>query len=281
MAAKGSAADVIEDYASLLPATVIAEMLGAPVEMRRQFLHWGEGAALSLDAGLTYAQFRRTERDLAALQAWMEGHFAHLRRHPGDNILSALVHARDDEGRLSEDELINIAMLLLAAGFETTVNLIGNGVGLLTAHPDQLALLRAEPQHWPRAVDEVLRVDSPVQRTGRIAQRDTEVAGERFRTDQVVVLMLGGANRDPAVFADPDRFDVTRPNAGDHLAFSSGPHFCLGAALARMEGEVGLRALFDRFPDLALAGPPRRRPTRVLRGYAAMPVRLSPATVGA
>lgn len=281
MATTAPAADVIRDYASLLPATVIAEMLGAPAEMRRQFLHWGEGAALSLDAGLTYAQFRRSERDLAALQAWMEGHFAHLRRQPGDNILSALVHARDDEGRLSEDELINIAMLLLAAGFETTVNLIGNGVGLLTAHPDQLALLRAEPQHWPRAVDEVLRVDSPVQRTGRIAQRDTEVAGERFRTDQVVVLMLGGANRDPAVFADPDRFDVTRPNAGDHLAFSSGPHFCLGAALARMEGEVGLRALFDRFPDLALAGPPRRRPTRVLRGFASMPVRLSPATVGA
>jgi cytochrome P450 len=281
MAAKGPAADVIGDYASLLPATVIAEMLGAPIEMRRQFLHWGEGAALSLDAGLTYAQFRRSERDLAALQAWMEEHFARLRRRPGDNILSALVHARDDEGRLSEDELINIAMLLLAAGFETTVNLIGNGVGLLTAHPDQLALLRAEPQHWTRAVDEVLRIDSPVQRTGRIAQRDTELAGERFRTDQVVVVMLGGANRDPAVFADPDRFDVTRANAGEHLAFSSGPHFCLGAALARMEGEVGLRALFDRFPDLAPAGPPRRRPTRVLRGYAAMPVRLSPATVGA
>jgi cytochrome P450 len=281
MAARGPAADVIEDYASLLPATVIAEMLGAPVEMRRQFLHWGEGAALSLDAGLTYAQFRRTERDLAALQAWMEQHFAYLRRNPGDNILSALVHARDDEGRLSEDELINIAMLLLAAGFETTVNLIGNGVALLTAHPEQLDLLRADPQRWPRAVDEVLRVDSPVQRTGRIAHRDAEVAGEHVRAGRLVVLLLGGANRDPAAFTDPDRFDVTRENAGEHLAFSSGAHFCLGAALARMEGEVGLRALFDRFPDLALAGPPRRRPTRVLRGYASMPVRLSPATVDA
>ncbi|QYN32607.1 cytochrome P450 [Pseudonocardia sp. DSM 110487] len=281
MAAKGAAADLIEDYASLLPATVIAEMLGAPVEMRRQFLRWGEGAALSLDAGLTYSQFRRSERDIEALQEWMQGHFAHLRRHPGDNILSALVHAHDDGERLTEDELTSIAMLLLAAGFETTVNLIGNGVGLLTAHPDQLALLRAEPQHWPRAVDEVLRVDSPVQRTGRVAHRETVVAGDRVRAGQFVVLMLGGANRDPAVFADPDRFDVTRPNAGEHLAFSSGPHFCLGAALARMEGEVGLRALFDRFPDLTISGPPRRRPTRVLRGYATMPVRLSPATVGA
>jgi cytochrome P450 len=277
----GSTADLIEDYASVLPATVIAEMLGAPVEMRRQFLHWGEGAALSLDAGLTYSQFRRSERAIEALQEWMRGHFTHLRRHPGDNILSALVHAHDDGERLSEDELTSIAMLLLAAGFETTVNLIGNGVGLLTAHPEQLALLRADPQRWPRAVEEVLRFDSPVQRTGRVAHRDTEVAGERFRTDQVIVVLLGGANRDPAVFADPDRFDVTRENAGDHLAFSSGAHFCLGAALARMEGEVGLRALFDRFPDLALSGPPHRRPTRVLRGYARMPVRLSPATVGA
>ncbi|HYH29514.1 MAG TPA: cytochrome P450 [Pseudonocardia sp.] len=281
MAAKGPAADVIGDYASLLPATVIAEMLGAPVEMRRQFLAWGEGAALSLDAGLTFGQFRRSERDIAALQEWMTGHFAHLRRHPGDNILSTLVHQHDDEGRLSEDELTSIAMLLLAAGFETTVNLIGNGVAQLCAHPDQLALLRAEPQGWPRAVDEVLRVDSPVQRTGRVAQRDTEVGGERVRAGQVVVVLLGGANRDPAVFTDPDRFDVTRENAGEHLAFSSGPHFCLGAGLARMEGEVGLRALFERFPDLALAGPPHRRPTRVLRGYHAMPVRLSPATVDA
>jgi cytochrome P450 len=281
MAANGATADLIEDYASLLPATVIAEMLGAPVEMRRQFLQWGEGAALSLDAGLTYPQFRRSERDIEALQEWMRGHFAHLRRHPGDNILSTLVHAHDDGERLTEDELTSIAMLLLAAGFETTVNLIGNGVGLLTAHPEQLALLRAEPQHWPRAVDEVLRIDSPVQRTGRIAHRDTEAAGERFRAGQFVVLMLGGANRDPAVFPEPDRFDVTRANAGDHLAFSSGAHFCLGAALARMEGEVGLRALFDRFPDLALAGPPRRRPTRVLRGYSSMPVHLSPATVDA
>jgi hypothetical protein len=277
----GDRADLIDDYAALLPATVIAEMLGAPVEMRGQFLEWGAGAALSLDAGLSPREFRRSERDLAALQDWMLGHFDHVRAHPGDNIFSALVHAHSTDGVLSTDELTSIAMLVLAAGFETTVNLIGNGAALLTAHRDQLDVLRAEPAHWPRAVDEVLRHDSPVQRTGRIALRDTEVAGQPVRAGRIVVIMLGGANRDPAVFADPARFDVTRANAGDHIAFSSGAHYCLGAALARMEGEVGLRALFDRFPDLTPAGPPHRRPTRVLRGYDAMPVRLTRATVDA
>lgn len=281
MAAKSGEADLIDDYASLLPATVIAEMLGAPVAMRGQFLEWGAGAALSLDPGLTLREFIRSERDVAALESWMVGHFAHLRRNPGDNILSALVHAHADEGRLTEDELTSIAVLLLAAGFETTVNLIGNGAALLAAHPEQLDLLRAEPERWPRAVDEVLRFDSPVQRTGRIARRDTEVAGERVPEGRVVLLMLGGANRDPAVFADPHRFDVTRANAGDHVAFSSGIHYCLGAGLARMEGEVGLRALFGRFPDLAPAGPPHRRPTRVLRGFDAMPVSLRRASVDA
>jgi cytochrome P450 len=281
LAAKGEGVDLIDDYASLLPATVIAEMLGAPVEMRRQFLEWGAGAGLSLDGGLTWKQFSRSERDMQALQDWTVGHFAHIRRHPGDNILSALVHAHSEDGKLTEDELTSIAMLLLAAGFETTVNLIGNGAALLTSHPEQLAVLRENPSLWPRAVEEILRFDSPVQMTGRIAVRDTEAAGEHVRAGQMVIVRLGGANRDPAKFPDPARFDVTRANAGEHLAFSSGIHYCLGAGLAKMEGEVGLRALFERFPDLAPAGPPHRRPTRVLRGYDAMPVHLSPATVRA
>lgn len=281
MTERGRGADLVDDYAALLPATVIAEMLGAPVEMRRQFLEWGAGGALSLDAGLSWAEFRRSERDLAALSDWMQGHFAHIRRHPGDNILSTLVHAHSAEGTLSTDELTSIAMLLLAAGFETTVNLIGNGAALLTSHPHQLAALKADPALWPNAVEEILRIESPVQRTGRIAVRDTEVAGERLRAGRVVVIMLGGANRDPAVFPDPGTFDVTRANAGAHVAFSSGIHYCLGAALAKMEGEVGLRALFDRFPDVTPIGPPHRRPTRVLRGFDAMPVALSPASVSA
>ena len=166
-------------------------------------------------------------------------------------------------------------MLLLAAGFETTVNLIGNGTALLIAHPEQHDRLRAEPALWPNAVDEVLRLDSPVQRTGRVAQRDTVLAGVRVPVGKPVMTLLGGANRDPEVFDEPGRFDVGRPNAGEHLAFSSGIHYCLGAGLARMEGTVGLQALFGRFPDIALAGTPHRRATRVLRGYESVPVRLS------
>ena len=273
-AAAGEAVDLVAEYASLLPATVIAEMLGAPVAMRGQFLRWGEGAAVALDPGLSFRDFRRGERDIMALHEWMLGHFAEVRRSPGDDILSALVRVHDEGDGLTDDELSSIAMLLLAAGFETTVNLLGNGAALLVAHPDQLALLQDGTVPWAAAVDEVLRYDPPVQRTARVAQRDTEVAGLRFREGQFVILALGGANRDPAVFADPQRFDVTRSDADRHVSFSSGIHYCLGAGLARMEGEIGLRALFRRFPDLALAGVPRRRATRLLRGYDAMPVTL-------
>lgn len=277
-ASDGSIVDLVQRYASLLPATVIAEMLGAPVAMRRQFLSWGAGGALSLDAGLSYRDFRRSERDITALHRWMLKHFAEIRRNPRDDILSGLVIAHDQGDQLTLDELSSIAMLLLAAGFETTANLLGNGAVQLMRHPEQLELLRAQPQRWPGAVEEILRYDSPVQRTVRVAHRDTEVAGRPVRAGSVIVLALGGANRDPAVFPDPHRFDVQRPNADQHVAFSSGIHYCLGATLARLEGEVGLRALFRRFPDLALSGVPHRRPTRVLRGYDVIPVRLSSPT---
>jgi cytochrome P450 len=271
----GPTVDLVARYASLLPATVIAEMLGAPVAMRRQFLDWGAGASLSLDVGLSYRDFRRSELDITALHRWMLGHFAEIRRAPRDDVLSALVTAHDQGEQLTLDELSSIAMLLLAAGFETTVNLLGNGAVLLMRHPHQLDVLRAQPQRWAGAVEEILRYDSPVQRTGRLALRDTEVAGRQVTAGSFIVLLLGGANRDPAVFTDPHRFDVRRPEADQNLAFSSGIHYCIGAALARLEGEVGLQALFRRFPDLALTGPPHRRPTRVLRGYDAIPVHLS------
>ncbi len=269
-----SRVDLVPRYASLLPVTVISELLAVPVGMREQFLRWGDQAALSLDVGLPLRDFRRAEAGLSALQAWMREHVERLRRDPGDDVLSTVVQAQQGNDGLTGDEVVATAMLLLAAGFETTVNLLANGVALLLEHPEQLEVLRADPALWSRAVDEVLRYDSPVQRTGRIASRDTEVDGKRMRAGSVVLALLGGANRDPEVFAEPDRFDVTRSNAGEHLSFSSGPHYCLGAALARMEGEIGLRALFERFPQLAFDGAPHRRGTRTLRGYSSLPVRL-------
>jgi cytochrome P450 len=176
---------------------------------------------------------------------------------------------------LDDVELRATALLVIGAGFETTVNLISNGVAQLLAHPDQLAALQADPSGWGNAVDEILRYDSPVQATVRVAHEETALAGRTVPPGTFVSIMLGGANRDPDVFADPHRFDVTRGNARDHLAFSAGIHFCLGASLARLEGAVALRMLFERFPDLAVDGVPVRRRMRVLRGYEHLPVRLT------
>jgi cytochrome P450 len=265
--------DLVERYASLLPVTVISEILGVPLNMRDQFLVWGRSGALTLDLGLSYSTFRRAEADTMALHDWMIGHFNRLRRSPGEDILSQLVQVADG-GELTEDELAAIAMLVLGAGFETTVNLLGNGAQLLMSSPESRALLADDPELWPNAVEEILRYESPVQRTARVAMRDIEVAGQSIPHGELVVALLGGANRDPAVFPDPHRFDIRRANAREHIAFSSGVHFCLGASLAKLEGEIGLRHLFTRYPDLALDGPPQRRTTRVLRGYDRMPVRL-------
>ncbi|MFC8847308.1 MULTISPECIES: cytochrome P450 [unclassified Micromonospora] len=274
--APGDTVEIVGRYASLLPLTVIAEILGVPQDMRQRFLAWGEAASPTLDLGLALRPYHRTEVAIRQLNGWLREHFARLRAEPGDDLLSRLVHLDGEGERLTEEELLATAGLLLAAGFETTVNLLGTGIHLLIRHPDQLAVLRGRPDGWPNAVEEILRYDSPVQTTARFCRADAEVAGVRVRAGEVVVPMLGGANRDPAVFADPDRFDVTRANARDHLSFSSGVHYCLGAALARLEGQLGLAAFFERYPDAALAAVPRRRPTRVLRGYDHLPVRLRP-----
>jgi hypothetical protein len=267
--------DLVAGYAAQLPVTIIAEILGVPMDMREQFLEWGNGAAVTLDIGISYKEFRRAERDLAAMRAWMLEHFARLRRNPGDDLLSQLVVLKDRGEQLTEDELAATAMLLLGAGFETTVNLIGNGTIQLIQHPEELQRLQADPALWPNAVEEVLRYDSPVQRTARVAVAPTRLAGTALKSGQLVIALIGGANRDPAVFDSPHTFDVARANAREHLAFSAGVHYCLGAALARLEGEIGLQTLFDRFPDLTLAASPTRRGTRVLRGYDEIPVRLT------
>ena len=273
------AVDVVDRYCAQLPVTVISELLGVPDSERARILQFGELAAPSLDFGLSWPEYSEVQRGLEGFNHWLASHLDALRRNPSDSLLSQLIEASDAEYRLKEDELRGIAGLVLAAGFETTVNLLGNGIRLLLDHPEQLELLMRDPSLWPGAVEEILRYDSPVQMTVRLALRDTVVAGRQVGAGQMVVLYIGAANRDPAVFEDPDRFDVRRHNAGRHLAFSGGRHFCLGAALARAEGEVGLRRFFDSFPHAELGGSGERRPTRVLRGWAELPVRLGePAT---
>ncbi len=273
-AARAGPVDLVAAYCSQLPLTVIAEILGVPAQDRARVLEFGHGAAPSLDVGLTWREFRQVDAALHAFDTWLGDHLERLRRNPGSDLLSQLVTVEEEGQRLNEGELRATAGLLLAAGFETTVNLLGSGTELLLRHPAQLAVLREHPALWSNAVEEVLRFESPVQVTARVAQRDTAVLGVPVRAGRMVATMLSGANRDPAVFTDPHRFDVRRANAREHLSFSAGRHFCLGAALARIEGEVGLRSLFERFPDLALAPGAQRRATRVLRGWRQLPVLL-------
>ncbi|MUL76286.1 cytochrome P450 [Mycolicibacterium sp. CBMA 226] len=269
--------DVVESYCSQLPVTVIADILGVPEHDRPRILEFGELAAPSLDIGLSWQQYLSVEGGLDGFNTWLSNHLRELRANPGDDLMSQLIAASDGGARLNDEELRATAGLVLAAGFETTVNLLGNGIRMLLQHPDQLDLLLAQPDLWPTAVEEILRLDSPVQLSARIAKVDANIAGYYVLAGEPVILYLAGANRDPAVFPDPHRFDVTRANAGKHHSFSGGRHFCLGAALARSEGEVGLRTFFERFPDAQLAGPGTRRDTRVLRGWAALPIALGQA----
>lgn len=266
--------DLVDAYASRLPVVVIADLLGVPEHLHDDLLTWGNAAAFMLDPALSWPQYREAVDGVRHLHAWFGEHVERLRRESEDHLMSRLVDLEGDDA-LTTSELRAIGLLLLGAGFETTVNLIGNAVSLLFEHPDQRALLRDDPALWATAVDETLRYDPPVQVTVRQAYEDTQVGGQDVRRHETVLLLLAGANRDPAVFDRPERFDVTRANAADHLAFSSGVHYCPGAGLARLEGRVALEELFARFPDLSPAGPGVRRPTRVLRGWERLPSRRS------
>ncbi len=268
--ARGSM-DLVADLAYPLPVTVIAELLGVPVEDRSAFRRWSDALVGAL---YPVALTDRRSAVLAArdaLHAYLERVVSERRAAPRDDLISRLVEAEEQGDRLSGPELLAMGVLLLVAGHETTVNLIGNGINALLAHPDQLARLRDEPELIEPAVEELLRYDSPVQLTGRVALEELELGGRRVEPGQMLMLLLGAANRDPRVFAEPERLDLGRdPNP--HLAFGRGIHFCLGAPLARLEGQIAIRELVRRFPTLRLAGTPERRPTVTLRGFASLPL---------
>lgn len=272
--------DIVDRYCAQLPVAVISDILGVPDADRSQILRFGELGAPSLDIGLTWRQYQQVNSGIHGFESWLTDHLRQLRRNPGEDLLSQIIQASDAGAAgepLNEAELRALAGLVLAAGFETTVNLLGNGIRMLLDHPEHLQTLAARPELWPNAVEEILRLDSPVLMSARVALVDTEVAGTPVQPGELVIIHLAGANRDPAVFTDPHRFDIERDNAGRHLSFSGGRHFCLGAALARAEGQVGLQTFFDRFPDARAAGAGSRRETRILRGWSTLPITLGKA----
>jgi cytochrome P450 len=267
--------DIVADLAEPLPRTVIGELLGIPVTHRAALAEWSGAVARSLDAlpvPEDWPLVAEGQRARRVLGGYMRELIVARRAEPQADLLNTLVEAADQDGLLSESELVAMAVLLLVAGTETATSLIATTVWALLGHPDELTRLREAPWLLPAAVEETLRWESPVQRTWRVAKADVELDGHRIRAGALVVLLLGAANRDPARFADPDRFDVLRRDLG-HLAFGAGVHVCLGAFLARLETQVAVGALLRRRPTLQLAiDRPAWRPTATLRGLVTLPV---------
>ncbi|MGI5142507.1 MULTISPECIES: cytochrome P450 family protein [unclassified Streptomyces] len=264
-------ADLVADLALPLPVTVISELLGVPAADRHDFQHWTDdmirrGTELP-DPAVVDAAWRR-------MRSYLTDLLRAKRTRPADDLLSALIVARDEEQRLDEDELVAMAFLLLVAGYITTVNLIGGGISVLLAHPDQLRTLRDDPALLPDAIEEFLRYDGPVNPgIARFAREDVEIGGVTIPRGATVLIASAIADRDPSRFTDPDRLDIARRDNA-HLAFGHGIHYCLGAPLARLEGQIAIGTVLRRLPRLALAVPPgdlRWRPSG-LRGPERLPV---------
>ena len=267
--------DLVPSYAEPLPVAVIASLLGVPDSDRELLRPWSNAIVKMYEYAVPPSARVAAEQAASEYVAYVRSLIAYRRRSPGPDILSDLIALRDTDGsRLSEDELVATAVLLQMAGHEASVNVVGNGVLALLSFPDQLARLRADRSLLPTAVDELIRYDAPLQLFERTARSAVSIAGVEIPAGAKVAALLGSANRDPAVFRDPDRLDVGRdPNP--HLGFGAGLHYCLGAPLARVELQVSLGVLLDRFPIWSLAGDPVRRPEFVLRGLSSLPVTLS------
>ena len=269
------AMDVIADLAYPLPVSVISEMLGVPAEDRDLFRGWSADIARSLDAIVLPTEPEVVERGNAArhaLSSYFRALIAERRRRPQRDLLSDLIAAEEQGDKLSEEELMATILLLFVAGHETTVNLIGNGTLALLRNPNQLEALRRSPALIGGAIEELLRYDAPVQRTGRMPNTDVELGGKRIAKGDLVLSLIGAANRDPAHFAEPDRLDLARAD-NRHLAFGWGIHFCLGAPLARAEAQAAIGTIARRMPALALATPtPEWREASALRGLKTLPV---------
>jgi P450-derived glycosyltransferase activator len=271
-AAEAGEFDLVSAYAAPLPIAVITDLLGVPDADAERFARYGAVIGSALDGIHSLGHAARLKAANDELRDLFESLFALRRVSPADDIVSRLVAAEGE--RIEPHEMLPMCVLLLVAGFETTVNLVGNAVNALLDHPRQWAELCAAPAGLaPAVVEETLRWDPPVQRTARCALEDVELDGRTVRRGQFVITLIGAANRDPAVYPDADRFDIHREPTVDHLAFSSGIHYCVGQPLARLEATIALQRLAERMPELRRAGALRRRTSSVVRGPIRLPVR--------
>jgi cytochrome P450 len=270
--------DLLDELAFPLPVAVIGELVGVPRADRPRFRSLVRTASASLELNADAATIAAADVALGEMTEYFEALVDQRRADPADDLISALIAVEDGGDRIQPDELIANVILLFAAGFETTTNLIGNGIVAVCSHPEQLAKLRADRSLLPSAVEEILRYDSPVQADGRTALVDTELPdGTKVEAGQTALTFLGAANRDPARFADPDEFDVTRADNAP-LSFAWGIHHCIGAGLSRAEGQSTFGALLDRFADIEiLDDPPCWRRSLLLRGLDQLRVKLTPA----
>jgi pimeloyl-[acyl-carrier protein] synthase len=275
-AERAGSMDLIEEFAYPIPVNVICEMLGVPIEDHERFKGWSLDIARGLDSVLLPPESdipRRSGAARHALSDYFLGLIAERRAAPRGDLLSALIAAEEAGDKLSEAELVATCNLLLIAGHETTVNLIGNGTLALLRHPEELRRLRDNPGLIASAVEELLRYDGPVQRTARIASTDVTIGDRSIPKGAMVMPFIGAADRDPAGFPEPDRLDLARAD-NRHIAFGLGIHFCLGAPLARVEGQIAIGTLVRRLPKLALeVAQPEYRQSLTLRGLKALPVR--------
>ncbi len=252
---RGSEVDLMHEFANPMPVRIILEMLGIPQELRDTFVNWSRDIAVFRGSpDRTVEQAQAAQDALVGLTEFFRKTVAERRSNKGNDLISLLIDIEDEGEVLTEEELYAQCIALLFAGHETTRNLIGNGMYTLLKHPEETVELREKPEIIRTAVEELLRFESPVQFTARVLKEDIEVCGQRIPRKWSILCMLGAANRDPKKFKDPNRLDLKRLN-NEHLAFSAGPHFCIGAQLARLEGQIALLNLVQRFPEMRIAGP--------------------------
>ncbi len=264
--------DIISEFSGPLPTVVIAEMLGVDPARRADFKRWSDTLVLGFLPFPTEEQEAMMRDARRNLDEVFQEEISKRRAEPRDDLIGRMVAAEEKGDQLTDEEIVTMCGLLLIAGNVTTTDLIGNGVYVLLNHPEQADLLRREPERIENAVEEMLRYDGPVTNTSRIAMRDMELGGCPIEKGDTIIVSIAGANHDPAFIDRPDEFDVTREDI-EHHAFGGGAHYCLGAQLARMEAQVGINALLQRFPKLRLADEaPVRRGIPVFRGFEKLPV---------